>query len=215
MSTPFSQIAPTMNTGDILLLHGDEEVSAVTGFITGSPVSHVAMVVRFPGVEAPFLWQSILPYRVKEAVYHHAAHPGAQLGLMETILRKCREHDIDTFLYRRLALDRAVEIQKKFEEHLEAIDDRELSEILDRVANWPEGKSSLTCGIRTFGSAQLVARSFQRMELLPESPEATAYSPKDFCAAWERLKLLQEATLGEEIAITLDEPAKGEEPDAD
>lgn len=197
----FDRLAPKLQTGDILLFHGSEEISRIIEAATGSPFSHAAMVVRAtgrpPGQDL-FIWQAVRP-TVELAPLDLRQYPG--------------KIEWGTFVCRQLAVDRTPDLLEGLHRFIAATVGTPFARTdLDMGLHWLEGRLGISSGTKDYFCAQLLAETYMHMGLLPIAPPANRYSPKDFSFEHESLDLMRGAKLGDEIVVTLpgmETPAQG------
>lgn len=83
----FSEFSKGLETGDVLLFHGDNAfnkgVSVLEG---GNPWGHVGMVVNTPTMNQPLFWESTIKEKVKDII-SDSAKDGPMLDYLEERLK--------------------------------------------------------------------------------------------------------------------------------
>lgn len=148
----------SLATGDLVFLNGRGDGEKMIGWLTGAPVSHVAMVVVVDGV--PHLW---------EADFGQAKEGARLLGLEKKLAGYKGENVVGVrrLVGREVALDEVVPIVedlvgKKMDRMMWAY-------VLGPMAESPD---------QTFCS-QLVATTLQRLGLLDKKRRASSFSPSE------------------------------------
>src|SRR5687768_12203341 len=80
---PWSELAPEMQTGDLILFSGTSTESQWIEAMTNGQFSHSTMVVRTAGSSVPWMWQEA-PEIIAVDPRTGNGNPGAQLGDAET-----------------------------------------------------------------------------------------------------------------------------------
>lgn len=196
----FDELAPTLDSGDLVLFGGDSRFCRAIQRFTGCRWSHVALVSRHRAGGPLMLWEATLGADIADLVTHEIS-PGVHLYDLahwvrhyggETAIRQLAVERTDAMRSALLAFY-YVARERPFErnrlEFLRAIYDGPLGR------NRREDPSSFFC-------SELVAEAWQRMGLLPARPPANEYTPRDFSDECQRpLALPQGATLGPEVLI--------------
>ncbi|HEX8691244.1 MAG TPA: hypothetical protein VF746_02290 [Longimicrobium sp.] len=198
----YQEVRERLKTGDLLLFSGTSAISTTIKFCSGGRWSHVGMVVRLPGRDEPFLWESTTLVDVPDAETG-LARPGVQLVTVAERVATYRGEIMLRPLDRPLTppmLARLEEVRHRFAEtEFERSRLQQLRAAYDGPGGASPGEdlSSVFC-------SELVAEAYQAMGLLPEWPEgppSNEYVPLDFCA--ERgLRLGRGYALGPEVPIT-------------
>jgi hypothetical protein len=196
----FDALAPTLDSGDLVLFGGESRFCKAIKRFSGCKWSHVALVAR-PRAGGPLLlWEATLGTDIADLVTHEIS-PGVHLY---DLAHWIRHYGGETAI-RRLTVERTnamrLGLLAFYYEARERPFERDRLEFLRAVYDGPLGKnrredpSSLFC-------SELVAEAWQRMGLLPKSPPANEYSPRDFSSESQRpLPLPQGATLGPEVLV--------------
>lgn len=196
----FDELAPTLDSGDLVLFGGVSRFCRAIQRFSGCQWSHVALVAR-PRAGGPLLlWEATLGTDIADLVTHEIS-PGVHLYDLahwirhyggETAIRKLKVERTDKLRLALLAFyyvarDRPFERNRL--EFLRSVYDGPLGR------NRREDPSSLFC-------SELVAEAYQRMGLLPASPPANEYAPRDFSSEAKRPLALQlGAMLSAEILV--------------
>lgn len=127
-SRTFNEVSGSLQTGDIILFHGDEEVSKIIEFIENCQWSHVGMAVRPSdiGLEAdcgsrPLLWHStpslkgIIDVGTKE---ERAAGP--EIVYLEDVLTLLKDYGY-LVAFRRLSSNTTQDMMKALRQYIETV----------------------------------------------------------------------------------------------
>jgi hypothetical protein len=197
----YEDLEPTLRTGDLLLCHGSSGVSRDIEDITRSDWSHVAMVIRPDPTQPPLVWQTG-PNPIVEDVHTDTQHGGAQLGDLRAALGIMGDPRYgDTVFVRRMTVDRTPEFESDVQQAIVGLDGRPFPQLWKMALEWVAGRFDIPTSDRTFYCAELVARTFMVMKLLPVYPPVDAYGPRSFSTENSRLGLLRDATLGAQYQV--------------
>ncbi len=186
MSTQsFSNLAPNMKTGDIILFDGPYGFSKVIEKLEDCDYSHVGMVVRLPEYDSPLLWEATSLTNLEDVEYHdHVAGP--KLVVLEERLKTYAKelpepHDPPKFAYRKLEVSRTPEmidaLHTLFKKEHGIPDPGEWKMIFEVI----EGRYfNIPSKLDNFFCSELVAETYIKMNLLPSHIVPNAYMPKDF-----------------------------------
>jgi len=197
----YEDLAPNLRTGDILLFHGRSQLGRVLEITGGSEFSHVGMIVRRKADAPPLLWHSV-PRPVSEDVLGDREHGGAQLNPLEAALASMTTpaHG-DTPFVRQLQVERTPAMEATALEAVRAVDDTPFPSNWRFVVHWLLGRLHVPTTGKHMDCAEVLARTYQRMGLLPPEPPPNAYVPRDFSAQQGKLQLLRGATLGPQVQV--------------
>ncbi len=192
----YSQLAPTLQTGDIFLFHGTTWVSKVIDAITDSEYSHIGMVVREEGQTGPnglYLWQSFEP------------EGGVVYDPLEPYLNKYIASELGaSFVCRQLAVDRSAAMIAALDAYMPTVKGLGFPSFQQWIINWISGHLGIPSAQNTFFCSELVSQTFMKMGLLPPTPLDTTYAPANFQASNDaKLPLLLGASFGPEISVTM------------
>lgn len=187
-------------TGDLLLCHatnvnGTDPAGELIQEVTGSPFSHVAMVVRGPS--GPQAWQS----------YHD--YNGVGLTPLLKFLQdyqQTEQTDVPTICARHLTAD-VKKLEGKLQEFIKRVNGRPFVGILDFPFEIMKGRFDVPTDDKTFFCSQLVAATYQAMTLLDTKHPPNWYAPQSFSAAHVQLQLQHGASLGDQIWIKIPPPS--------
>jgi hypothetical protein len=174
--TKYADIREDLNTGDIVLFSGKGLISNVIKRFTGSPWSHVGMVICSPEWNMKLLWESTTLSKLKD-ITSGEARQGVQLvPLSERIKTYEGEVGIRKLLHteplnNQALIDLRAEVkgrpyeESKIELFKSAHD--------GFMGGNEEDLSSLFC-------SELVAEAYQRLGLITEDTPSNEFTPADF-----------------------------------
>ncbi|SEW40507.1 hypothetical protein SAMN04488515_2715 [Cognatiyoonia koreensis] len=204
---PWRKIIPTLQTGDLIFFRGRGWQSRVIEMVTGGVWSHVAMVVEPRDIDPEtihsglYLWESttIGGFDIKPG------HRFPDTGPMLVDLEKRLEDYFEKWGYyllsaRYLHVERTQEMRTAMAAF---INDPEI-----RDSTYPETSHLMWYYFReryltardegSFFCSELIAATYQAGGLLPDTPSATSYCPRDFSESGFIPRLCR-AELGEEV----------------
>jgi len=199
---PFEDVVDILQTGDLLLFQGENRISVEIEIATGSRFSHCAMIIRHGLREVPMIWQAG-PGGIVVDPSEHVKHGGAQLGDLREALALMEDPKYhDTAYLRRLTFERPAGFDDAALAVVAELDGRPFPSMLGMVEHYVLGRllHIVTSGKSLF-CAELVARTYMGMGLLPPAPPANGYSPGSFSVKHTSLPLPGKASLGPEIRI--------------
>lgn len=201
-AVPFEDVVDILQTGDVLLFHGENSVSREVEIATGSPFSHCAMVIRHDRRAAPMIWQAG-PGGIVVDPTKNQKHGGAQLGDITETMRLMEDPKYhDTGYLRRLTLDRPADFDDLALRMVADLDGRPFPSMLKMVEDYVLGRLlHVVSPERTLFCAELVALTYERLGLLPAAPPANAYAPGSFSEKNRALPLQMGARLGGQIRL--------------
>jgi hypothetical protein len=191
----YDEIAPKLQTGDVVLFEGTSTIGKIIDLITHSKFCHTGMVVRQPGAGAPddlFLWQSFEPQH------------GVVLDPLKAFLTTFIEGEPGGgYSVRQLSVERTPAMLAAAAQYRQQTMGRPFPSILQWLYGWILGSLGVPTPETSFFCSELVAQTYMAMGLLPPRPLATAFTPAWFSAEYPTLPLQLGATLGPEIPITV------------
>ncbi|MEQ8860856.1 MAG: hypothetical protein RIC56_19600 [Pseudomonadales bacterium] len=181
-------LAPDLQTGDIVLFHGTEWTDRLIEEVTESDFSHMGMAYRAAGGELQ-LWQSW--------------EPTGGVGLapfVEFVSSKTAGPDC---YIRRLEVERTPEMLDAVEAFQRTVTGRRFPKVKQFVLNYVEGQLGRDSGDETFFCSQLVAATYMQMGIQSDKHPPNYYSPERYSTKYKKLKLIDGASLGEQIKLDL------------
>ena len=203
----YEDLAPSLRTGDLLLFHGKSQLGRMLELAGGSEFSHVGMIVRPAPDRPPLLWHAV-PQAMTTDVLGDREHGGAQLNdLGEALARMTSPGHDDTPFVRQLTVERTPAMDEAALEAVRRVDQTPFPSVWRFAVDWVLGRLHVRTAGRHMDCAEVLARTYQRMGLLPPDPPPNAYTPRDFSARHMNLRLLRGAALGPEIEVRWSRPA--------
>src|SRR5262245_4908376 len=196
----FDELAPTLDSGDLVLFGGESRLSRAIKRLTNCRWSHVALVAR-PRAGGPLrLWEATLGTDIADLVTHEIS-PGVHLY---DLAHWIRHYGGETAI-RQLAVERTDAMRSALLAFYYVARDRPFErnrlEFLRAVYDGPLGRNRRE-DPSSFFCSELVAEAYQRMGLLPALPPANEYSPRDFSNECQRpLALPRGTSLGPEVLV--------------
>lgn len=191
----WSELAPILQTGDVILFHQSGLISTLIDLVTDGHFSHVAMVVRHTeddGSEELTLWQSFEP------------EGGVVMDPLPAFLHKyMKDYQGIDFAVRRLSVDRTPEMNTAMEAFIGNVKGRPFPSILGMVKRYFEGKLGIDSGEDAFFCSDLVADTYIKMGLFQDKPPPNFYAPKNFSTGKD-IHFLLGASYSERISFTMD-----------
>jgi hypothetical protein len=192
----YTQFTDGLDTGDIILFHGDTEFDKVTDFIECSPWAHVGMIIK-DKKHNTYLWESTVKSNAKDVIDHKTKN-GPQLVLLkDRLINDVAIRDHSGWAYRKLEV--SDELRASFETDLKQIIETEhskdlpgsvtvfLEAALGRYLNIKTGEKKIFC-------SELIILTYMQMGLVSENAVPNAYDPKDFSSDSHKLTFLQKST---------------------
>lgn len=219
----YDDVAPTLQTGDVALFHGNSWISKAIQKATGNPYSHVGMVVRIQDVDPGgsivgadpdkvYFFESTLRRESLPDYLDHfydiekgepPTHPGVQLVLLRDAFSHYDCQKVGTFNVRRLRGARTPEMRGALSIFMRQVDRRPFPKLVQMLAHWLEGLFGWPCSLNTFFCAELVAASYQHMGILPGIHPPNHYAPGDFSSERDGLPLEGGYEMGDEVVVVL------------
>ena len=205
----YQDLEPRLRTGDVLLFHGASRRSRIIETASGSEFSHVGMIVRPKDGLPPLLWHAD-PRAVTEDVVGDREHGGAQLNDLSAALAVMTSPEYgDTPFVRQLIVEHTPEMDEAALQAVAALDKTSFPSILNFMKGWVLGRLHITTSGKRMECAEVLARTYQRMGLLPPEPPPNGYAPRDFSEQHMNLRLLRGATLGPQVEVLWSGPDSG------
>ncbi len=204
----YHQIQESLKTGDILLFRaGTTPAGKVVGLVSGSPFSHVAMVVRYKGMLC--IWES--GRDDLDDVIHEKGIRGVHLGRLDGVLGPYTTKWEGDFVLRRLEPELDGDRQKELERWMPGLSGRPFPDLWRIVLDQIEALFNPTKFNRTsYSCAEIIADTYQRLSLLTPDRGAESYSPRDFSMSGQ-LPLQFGHSLSDALLVTYTKPASEEQ----
>lgn len=192
----YAQFADGLDTGDIILFHGDTQFDKVTDFIESSPWAHVGMIIK-DKKNHTYLWEATVKSNAKDVIDHKTKN-GPQLVLLkDRLINDVVIKDHSGWAYRKLEV--SDKLRASFRTALKQIIEIEhpkdlpgavnvfLQAALGRYLNIKTSEKEIFC-------SELIILTYMQMGLVSEKAIPNAYDPKDFSSDSHGLKFLQKDT---------------------
>ncbi|MBK1667966.1 hypothetical protein CKO28_07945 [Rhodovibrio sodomensis] len=192
----YSSLRDDLKTGDIILMSGESIFSWTIRRFTGSTWSHVGMVVRSEELDAVLLWESTTTGHPEDAATPKGREPkpGVQLPPLS---KRVRDYDgkVAVRQLNRALTKKEVASLTAFRHEVKDRDyDYDALELLrsamDEGLFWRNRED-----LQSFFCSELIAESYQRVGLLPDSKPSNEYTPDDFAQEVGEKLPLQGVTL--------------------
>ena len=187
------------STGDIWLFRGRSAADRAIQTLTNSPVNHVGMVVALDDLP-PLLWHAEMGRSMPD-VWTGERQRGVQLHLLDEAVTTWNAR------YGQQAWVRQLEgtIERSHEDRLieviDRYDGRPFPTTPGLARQWLTGRfRRRASSLETLYCAELVATTFQQMELLPKRRPASWYDPGRFWSG-DRIELVPPFVLSGEVAV--------------
>ena len=190
----------TAATGDIWLFRGKSLADVAIRTVTNAPVNHVGMVVALDDLP-PLLWHAELGRSLPD-VWTGERQRGVQLHLLADAVHTWHER------YGQRAWMRPLhgQIERRHEDRLMEVinryDGRPFPTTPRLARQWLVGRLRRSSSLETIYCAELVATTYQHMDLLPKRRPASWYDPGRFWSG-DQIELVPPFELGTEVAVGL------------
>jgi signal transduction histidine kinase len=189
-----------LQTGDIVLFKGlyldrDQQPHPSENW------THAGLIVKIPEREEPLLWESTPLESILDRILGLRKGGPQLVSLKERLLT----YETDVYAWRPLRVARSPEMTRSMFEYIYKVHRLPFPaqiEVIRRVIQtrfflrwWPR-----KLHYRSIFCTELLAETYMRMGLLPETPPASAYLPLDFSER-KRIPFLKGASLGREILL--------------
>ena len=200
----YASLRPKLKSGDIVLMGGSSVFSRVIRKLTGSPWSHVGMVVRIEQFDTLLLWESTTNGHDKD-VQTGTVKRGVQLVPLS---KRVNDHD-GNLAFRRLSRGLSDDEIGKLNAFRRSVKDKGydfdalelLRAALDSGLFWSNRED-----LGAYFCSELIAETYQSLGFLDETKPSNEYTPNDFStSAPAPLELQGGVHLGEEIVVKRDE----------
>ena len=186
------------STGDIWLFRGASLGDRTIRAATNSPVNHVGMVVAIDDLP-PLLWHAEFGRSLPD-VWTGERHRGVQLHLLSEAVTTWNERYEQRAWVRQLdgPIERSQE--DRLMEVIDRFDGRPFPTTIELLRRWFTGRLRRSSSLETIFCAELVATTYQQMDLLPGARPASWYDPGRFWSG-DRIALVPPYRLAAEVAV--------------
>lgn len=200
---PWSELAPTMQTGDLILFAGTSTESRWIEALTNGPFSHATMVVRTADSSVPWMWQEA-PEAIAPDPRTGKPTTGAQLGDAEEATQVIQGMG-DAPFYVPLTWERPADLDSKMLAVMAKYEGVPFGTVLQMALDYAIGKLyDQSTGLTTMYCAELVAVTYQQLGLLTDVHPPNWYAPNSFGPDEQAtLPWAADASLGAPVPITL------------
>jgi hypothetical protein len=202
--TTLDEAARLTRTGDLWLFRGFSAADRVIQTSTNSPVNHVGMAVVLDDLP-PLLWHAELGQSLPD-LWAGKHHRGVQLhDLRDAVLVWGHRYGQRAWL-RQLTPDVTSAMEDGVLRSIARLDGTPFPTTAKLAGGWLKGRLPGTSGkhteVETAFCAEVVARTYLEMGLLPARRKATYYDPGSFWSE-DRLQLEAGYALGDEVSVQL------------
>jgi hypothetical protein len=198
------EAADLTRTGDLWLFRGSSAADRAIRVTTNSPVNHVGMAVVIEDLP-PLMWHAELGRSLPD-LWSGTHHRGVQLhDLRDAVLVWANRYNQRAWLRQ---LDHPVnsEMEDAVLKTIARLDGTPFPSTARLATRWLRGRVPIgrttDAELETAFCAEVVAMTYQAMDLLPDDRHANWYDPGRFWSG-DDLQLRHGARLGDEIAIDL------------
>ena len=189
----------TASTGDIFLFRGKSLPDRAIRAVTNSPVNHVGMVVALDDLP-PLLWHAELGRSLPD-VWTGERQRGVQLHMLAEAVRTWNERYGQRAWLRQLEGMTERHHEDRLMEVIARFDGRPFPTTPGLARQWLTGRVRRSSSLETIYCAELVATTYQHMQLLPRRRPASWYDPGRFWSG-DRIELVPPFALSGEIPVT-------------
>ena len=194
-------------TGDVWLFRGSSTADRVIRTTTNSPVNHVGMAVVLEDLP-PLMWHAELGQSLPD-LWAGKHHRGVQLhDLRDAVLVWGHRYGQQAWL-RQLHGDVTPAMEGGVLRMIARLDGTPFPSTAGLAASWLRGRlpggDGRHAAVETAYCAEVLARTYQSMGLLPADRKASYYDPGSFWSG-DDLQLEGAFTLGPEVSVDLPAP---------
>jgi len=211
--TPWADLEPSMQTGDLILFSGSKPESQWIELFTGGMFSHATMINRPDPSEPPLMWQEapsgiVADPWVKSPDPSKALHGGAQLGDALAATQVIQYQYGDIAYYLQLDWSRPGNLDQVMASVVDSYDGRPFGTVMEMALDYIIGHEfNISSGEATLYCAALVAVTFMKIGLFNDSHPANWYSPNSFASPQDAdLPWAVGASLKDPIEIDVPQP---------
>jgi hypothetical protein len=190
--------ADLTRTGDLWLFRGRSAADHAIRAVTNSPVNHVGMAVVLDDLP-PLLWHAELGRGLVD-VWTGTFHRGVQLhDLRAAVEQWSHRYDQRAWL-RQLVTDVTPAMEAAVLTTIARLDGTPFPATVTLAGRWVRGRLRRPAPVETTYCAELVAATYQAMQLLGDDRPTNYYDPGSFWSG-DELALRDGARLGDEIRV--------------
>jgi hypothetical protein len=184
--TPWADIEPGMQTGDLILFSGSKTESQWIELFTGGMFSHSTMIYRPDPTQPPLMWQEapeaiVADPWVKSPDPLKSFHPGAQLGDALEATQTIQFQYGDVPYYVQLEWTRPANLESLMSAFVSTYEGRPFGTVMEMALNYAIGHEfNISSGDATLYCAALVALTYMNVGLFNDSHPPNWYSPNSF-----------------------------------
>jgi hypothetical protein len=198
------EAADLTRTGDLWLFRGSSAADRAIQVTTNSPVNHVGMAVVIEDLP-PLMWHAELGRSLPD-VWSGTHHRGVQLhDLRDAVLVWANKYKQRAWL-RQLDHPVSRQMEDAVLKTIARLDGTPFPSTARLASRWLRGRIPIgrisDAQLETAYCAEVVALTYQAMDLLPDDRHPNWYDPGSFWSG-DDLQLRHGARLGDEIAIDL------------
>jgi hypothetical protein len=198
------EAADLTRTGDLWLFRGSSAADRAIQVTTNSPVNHVGMAVVIEDLP-PLMWHAELGRSLPD-VWSGTHHRGVQLhDLRDAVLAWANKYKQRAWL-RQLDHPVSRQMEDAVLKTIARLDGTPFPSTARLASRWLRGRIPIgrisDAQLETAYCAEVVALTYQAMDLLPDDRHPNWYDPGSFWSG-DDLQLRHGARLGDEIAIDL------------
>jgi hypothetical protein len=187
-------------TGDIWIFRGRSAADRAIQVATNAPVNHVGMAVVLDDMP-PLMWHAELGQSLPD-MWTGQHQRGVQLHDLHDAVRTWGMRYGQRAWLRQLDAEITPSMEAALLRVIARMDGTPFPSTASLAARWVRGRVRSHAELETTYCAEVVAGTYQAMGLLPGDKPENYYDPGHFWSR-ERLPLLQGASLGTEIRVTI------------
>lgn len=198
MTATYDTIETQLNTGDIVLFSGKDNISFGIQWFSDSKWSHIGMVLRLPQSDKPFLWESTTLSNMIDLNSGQKTE-----GVQRVFLRERVQSYPGEVAVRQLRVKRDFKMLAALSQFRQEVQGKAYEtdkvQLIKSAYDGLYGENSKD--LNSIFCSELLAEAYQRMGLLDLSLPSNEYAPRDF-ASEANLNLLK-GTLEPELYINV------------
>lgn len=192
------QAVDLTRTGDIWLFRGRSAADHAIRAVTNAPVNHVGMAVVLEDLP-PLMWHAELGRGLVD-VWTGTFHRGVQLHDLRAAVGQWALRYHQRAFMRQLDSPVTHEMEEALLRTIARMDGTPFPATVTLAGRWARGRLSRPAAVETTYCAEVVAATYQAMDLLDSDRPTNYYDPGSFWSG-DQLRLRQGARLGREVAV--------------